>query len=572
MRVLNYTALTIIGAGLMLTSCSSEAPKEQVSVQPNVQQPNVQQNVAANERPNFMLIVVDDLGYSDLGIYGGEIDTPNIDALAGEGLMMTNFYVGGTCSPTRAMLMSGVDHHLAGIGAMGEHLAPNQKGQRGYEGYLNHDVVSLATRLQAADYRTYMAGKWHLGMTEELSPQARGFDESYALLVGGASHLDERGLIAVGDPASYRDNDALVGIPDGFTYSSDFYAQQMIDYIDEGKDTGQPFFGYLAFTAPHWPLHAMPEDMAKYKGRYDAGWDAIQNERFAKMKASGLVPANAKLPERVTDWPEWDKLSAEERAYEAKRMEIFAAMIDRTDRKIGEVVDYLKQTDQYDNTVFIFMSDNGSEGAAMQDMELFSSYMEGFDNSYESIGTKGSYIFLEERWAQVSGTPLRLWKGIVSDGGIKVPAFVTYGGAQNQGARYDGVVSVLDVMPTLLDFAGADETTGVSNPSAIYQPQGKSIVPLLAGVSDHVRSENDGIGWELFTRKGYRRGNWKALQLSASDSFSQGEWGLYDVSQDPGETTDLSAQNPEIMAEMIAEWEDYAESSNVIIGNEAPDR
>ena len=564
----NRFVLTLLGALFLTGACSQNTVDAPEPVTDKATQTATSSPLKAS-RPNILLIVGDDVGYSDLGAYGGEIETPNLDALAKNGLQMTNFYVAGTCSPTRAMLMSGADHHLVGLGAMGEHMAPNQIGQPGYETYLNDRAVTIASRLKAADYRTFMSGKWHLGGTEELSPAARGFDKSIALLVGGASHFDKRGLNANVDPAQYREDGKRVPLPKDFKYSTDFYTDRMIGYLEDSKDSDKPFFGYLAYTAPHWPLHARPEDMVKYTGRYDAGWKALQRERFERMKAMGLIPQTAILPEIATDFPAWETLSQQERAYEAKRMEIFAAMVDRLDQKVGDLIAYLKDSGQYENTIILFMSDNGAEGAAMQDMELFSSYMEGFDNSYESIGTKDSYIFLEERWAQATGTPLRFWKGIVSDGGIKVPAIISYGGAAHQGARYDGVVSVMDLAPTFLELAGANETTGLEGKTDIVPLQGKSMLPLL-GLGEPVRSETDGLGWELFTRKGYRLGKWKATHLTAD--MTDGEWALYDVSLDPGETTDLKSQYPEVMAQMIAGWETYAANNNVIVGNTPPDR
>ena len=564
----NRFVLTLLGALFLTGACSQNTVDAPEPVTDKATQTATSSPLKAS-RPNILLIVGDDVGYSDLGAYGGEIETPNLDALAKNGLQMTNFYVAGTCSPTRAMLMSGADHHLVGLGAMGEHMAPNQIGQPGYETYLNDRAVTIASRLKTADYRTFMSGKWHLGGTEELSPAARGFDKSIALLVGGASHFDKRGLNANVDPAQYREDGKRVPLPKDFKYSTDFYTDRMIGYLEDSKDSDKPFFGYLAYTAPHWPLHARPEDMVKYTGRYDAGWKALQRERFERMKGMGLIPQTAILPEIATDFPAWETLSEQERAYEAKRMEIFAAMVDRLDQKVGDLIAYLKDSGQYENTIILFMSDNGAEGAAMQDMELFSSYMEGFDNSYESIGTKDSYIFLEERWAQATGTPLRFWKGIVSDGGIKVPAIISYGGAAHQGARYDGVVSVMDLAPTFLELAGANETTGLEGKTDIVPLQGKSMLPLL-GLGEPVRSETDGLGWELFTRKGYRLGKWKATHLTAD--MTDGEWALYDVSLDPGETTDLKSQYPEVMAQMIAGWETYAANNNVIVGNTPPDR
>ena len=255
--------MTALGAILLAAACSQSGVDTPEAVTDKATQTAANTPLKAS-RPNILLIVGDDVGYSDLGAYGGEIETPNLDALAKNGRQLTNFYVAGTCSPTRAMLMSGADHHLVGLGAMGEHMAPNQVGQPGYETHLNDRAVTIATRLKAADYRTYMAGKWHLGKTEELSPAARGFDKSMALLVGGASHLDERGLNSVIDPAKYREDGKLVPLPEEFKYSTDYYTDKMISYLESSKDSGKPFFGYLAYTAPHWPLHARPEDCLLY--------------------------------------------------------------------------------------------------------------------------------------------------------------------------------------------------------------------------------------------------------------------------------------------------------------------
>lgn len=517
-------------------------------------------------QPNILIIVADDLGYSDLGAFGGEIATPNLDALINDGLMLTNFFVGGTCSPTRSMLMSGVDHHLAGLGTMGEHIQDNQVGQPGYEGYLNDRVITISERLQSAGYETYMTGKWHLGMTEETSPAARGFDKSYVLLNGGAGHFDQTGLHAKIHPAPYREDGLSVDLTEDFSYSSDFYTQTMINYLDAGRETDQPFFAYLAYTAPHWPLQAPPEDMAKYQGRYDAGWHAIQAERLDRMQALGLVSETATLPDIVTDWPAWEELDPETRVYEARRMEVFAAMVDRLDQQVGILIDYLKSTDQYDNTVIIFMSDNGSEGAALQDIEPFASYIPTFDDSLEALGTAASYVFLEERWAQVGSTPYGLFKGMASDGGSHVPAFITHSGFANQSGRYDGNLSVLDIAPTLLELAGVEETLQ----DGIYPLQGKSVLPLLLGSTDAVRAEAEGIGYELFNKRYYRRGNWKAVHQHAP--WGPDDWQLFDMSADPGETNDLSAEHPDIRASLIAAWQAHADANGIVLGEGMPDR
>ena len=548
--------LLLLTVPLVLLGCSQDVPISETATT----------LTESSSRTNFLIIVADDLGYSDLGAYGSEIDTPHIDKLAREGLMLTNFYVGGTCSPTRSMLMSGVDHHLVGLGAMSEHIAPNQIDQPGYEGYLNKSVVTIADRLSEADYQTYMAGKWHLGLTEETSPAARGFDRSYALLPGGAGHFDQTGLHKKVHPAAYREDGEAAVLPADFGYSTDFYTRTMIDYIESGLNTDQPFFGYLAYTAPHWPLQAPPEDIAKYKGRYDAGWQVIQQERFKRMKDLSLVPETAQLPAIETDWPAWEDLPPETRAYEARRMEVFAAMVDRLDKQIGVLIDYLKAENLYDNTVILFISDNGSEGAALQDIEPFTTYIPGFDGSLDALGTKDSYVFLEERWAQVGSTPYRLFKGMASDGGSHVPAFIKYAGAKNQGARYDGLLSILDIAPTLLDFAGIEEQQMPS----MFPLQGKSILPALDLPAQNIRRENEGLGYELFNKRYYRSGKWKVVHQH--EPWGPNDWQLYDVSKDPGESRDLSQEHPEQLDRLVSAWQVYAEENGVVLGNTPPER
>lgn len=521
-------------------------------------------------RPNFLVIVVDDLGFSDLSLTGSEIHTPNIDQLASDGLFFTNFYAGGTCSPTRAMLLSGMDHHRAGVGAMIEHIAPNQVGQPGYEGVLNERVVALPELLNDAGYHTYAVGKWHLGMTAETSPEARGFQRSFMLLNGGASHFDQAGLLRRADPAAYREDGEMVDLPEDFGYSTDFYTDRMIEYIESDRDSSAPFFGYVAYTAPHWPLQAPDENIAKFEGVYDEGWEVIQQRRLNRQIADGLMPISTVAHPIFTNSPSWSELSAEERRIEARKMEIYAGMVDRLDQEIGRLIAYLRETGQYDNTVIIFMSDNGAEGAPLQETRPFQEWMNSFDNSYENMGRAGSYIFYEERWAQVGGTPFRLWKGMASEGSAHVAAFLTYTGAQRQGERHASVTSVMDIAPTVLEIAGVPHPGSRYQGRAILPMQGRSWVPLLQGQAEVVRSDQDGLGSELFNKRSYRRGNWKALHINLP--YGPGRWQLFDLARDPGETNDLAEDYPAILAELVAAWEQYADENGVVLGDQPPDR
>lgn len=523
---------------------------------------------AAGSRPNFLVILADDLGYSDVGAYGGEISTPNIDGLARQGLMFTSFYAAATCSPTRAMLLSGVDHHRAGVGAMMEHIAPNQRGQPGYEGHLNDHVRTIAERLHAVGYRTYMTGKWHLGMTEETSPAVRGFDHSFALLSGGAGHFDQTGLVPQDNPARYREDGRPVDLPADFGYSTDFYTRRMEQYIGEAVASRRPFFAYLAYTAPHFPLQAPREDIDKYKGRYDVGWEIIRQRRLARMKERGLLPAAAMARQISTDWLTWEELAPEQRQVESRRMEVYAAMVDHLDRRIGELLEFLDQKGVLRNTVVLFMSDNGAEGAPLQDMPGMRRWVDHFDNSLESMGSRSSYVLYEERWAQVSNTPLRLYKGMPSEGGVRVPAIIRYPGFARQRGRTNAVVSVLDVMPTFLEMAGI--VPAADTAPALYPLQGKSLLPLLEGNADAVRGAGDGLGWEQFNKMGYRLGDWKAVHIHPP--LGPDIWQLYDLKSDPGEVVDLAAREPGILQDLVGRWESYATANGVVLGSTPPQR
>ena len=310
------------------------------------------------KRPNILLVVVDDMGYSDLGCFGGEIRTPNIDTLARSGVRLTSFYAAPTCAPSRCMLMSGTDNHLAGLGTQKEAMAPNQIGKLGYEGHINNRVVSIASLLSDAGYHTYMAGKWHLGTEVEHDPYNRGFEKAYALLQGGASHFDDEWMMCADYTPIYRENGVRTHVPRGF-FSSEFYVDKVMEYIDSAKDD-KPFFSYLALTAPHDPLHLPDDWLDTYKGRYDTGWDALRSERLDRMKKLGIVPRDTKLSHSLAMIPKWDSLNKKQKRFMARRMELHAGMVENLDRHLGRLIEHLKAKGVYDNTLIIFYSDNGA--------------------------------------------------------------------------------------------------------------------------------------------------------------------------------------------------------------------
>ena len=525
-------------------------------------------------RPNVLLIVVDDMAFNDLGLFGSEIRTPNIDALAREGVILTNFHVAPNCSPTRAMLFSGTDSHNAGLGNMAEDLSPNQKGNPGYEGYLNFQVAALSELFLDAGYNTYMTGKWHLGLTQETSPAARGFEKSYAMLQGGGGAFANMVPIVGPGIALYQENNVkLEELPEDF-YSTRFYTDLMQEYISADLDDGKPFFAYLAYTSPHWPLQAPQESIAGYKGVYDAGYDVLLEKRLQGLKDLGLVAAETEPFPRLLDEKPWDELSLDEQRYQAKIMEIYAAMVDDVDVYIGRMIDYLKEIGEYENTIIFFMSDNGPEGHAMQHSfpELVTWADECCDNSYENIGNADSYVWLGPNWGQAGNTPLRMFKGYPSQGGVRAPAFFHYPRAMQAAAKNDSVITVKDIMPTLLELAGIEHPgAGLFQGREVLAMQGRSIAPVLTGERESIRAPDDYMGWELFGKQAIRQGDWKIINIPSIPSrdvrlpvLKPGQWQLYNLAEDPAEMNDLAASNPEKLRELLALWERYTTENNFI--------
>jgi len=526
------------------------------------QQPQRKTEVAPL-RPNILLIVADDLGYSDVGAFGSEISTPNIDALAKQGLMLTQFHVSPNCGPTRGAMMTGVDPHRAGMGGNHGAIAPNQEGQAGYEGHLRNDVVTIAELLREAGYHTYMTGKWHLGSGGN-NPSSRGFEKSFALLNGAASHWADQGAIIPGSATRYtRDGRIVDELPDDF-YSSAWYTDQLISYIDSAADDA-PFFAFLSFTAAHNPLHVPREYIDRYRGHFDGGWDALASERLARMRSLGLV-GESQLPHPRPEWVmAWDELSPEQRSARARDMEIYAGMIDYMDESIGRLLDHLRQSGDFDNTFIVFMSDNGPSKTSITDYLALGGeggeFFKSFDNSMENKGLPGSSTDIGPGWAYAAATPLRLFKGYVSQGGIQVPAVIKLPGKMAKaGSRSDRFVHVMDLMPTFLAVAGADYPD-VYRGESIVPLQGKSMTPWLNGGSPG-EAEPRGVGWSAYGMDAYRKGNWKVLRLP--EPYGKGDWQLYDLKADPGELNDVSSEYPDLAISLAKAWEEYATSNGVI--------
>ena len=530
-------------------------------------------------RPNILLIVLDDVGFSDLGFTASEISTPVMNSLANSEILMTNYHVSPTCSPTRAMLLTGVDNHQAGLGNMNEFLTDNQKGNSGYEGYLNYDVVTVSSLLYDADYHTYMTGKWHLsyGMSEKniddrldqwqkYDPHERGFEETFSAALPG-NHFNEKGM-SYGHTGFYTQNGERVSLPDDF-YSATSYTDYLIEIIDRNHGDGKPIFMYLPFWTSHWPLHAPDEYIKKYEGVYDKGWDEIRKERFETQKELGLIPQELELPTRLESVSSWGELTPEQQKFEAKKMQIYAAMTDVTDVNIGRVIDHLKDIGEYDNTLIFIFSDNGAESTDIlhkvshgDDEELYQEWLANYDNSLENIGAESSNISLGLGWAQVGSTPLFREKGFLTEGGTRVPMIVKLPG-DSVSLKTNAFSTVMDITPTILDYANVEHPGNFYDGRDVHTMSGKSLKPLFEGETDRIYAEDEPIGMELFGNQSLYKGDWKALLLTTSP-FKEIEWRLYNLNEDIRELNDLSSEYPEILEEMIKDYDDYAERVGVI--------
>ena len=524
-----------------------------------------------DNRPNILLIVADDLAFTDIGAFGGEIETPNLDALAKSGVRLTQFYVAPTCSPTRSMLLSGTDNHLAGLGNMAEELRENQQANPGYEGYLNFRVAALPELLQEAGYHTYMSGKWHLGMTPATSPGARGFEHYFSLLQGCAGHLNQMPCVGPG-LAIYEEDGERVDLSGDF-YSTCTYSEKMIDYLENRPDDGQPFFSYLTYTAPHWPLQAPQESIAKYAGRYDIGYDSLQGARFENMKTLGVTIPNMSNIERIPTEPAWSSLSEADKKIEARRMEVYAAMVDDLDRYLGTVLASLKRSGDFENTFIIFLSDNGPEGAHLDiGWDSLGDWVDQCcDNSFENMGMANSYLWPGPNWSRSGVPPFRMFKGFTTEGGIRAPAIMHFPKAFPGGSIKGAMTTVMDVLPTILELAEIKHPD-TFNGNEILPFRGSSMLSLLKGDTEFLHDENYTMGWELFGRRAIRQGDWKivyepsGIPWEPSDpDITKNQWRLYNLATDPGEQIDLSVQEPEKLNDLIWQWENYVRETGIIV-------
>ncbi|MHC4483303.1 MAG: sulfatase-like hydrolase/transferase [Planctomycetota bacterium] len=498
---------------------------------------------AAKDRPNIILIMADDMGFSDLGCYGSEIHTPNLDRLAAGGLRFTQFYNGARCCPTRASLLTGLYAHQAGVGGMTSAKDDNPPGP--YQGYLNDKCVTIAEVLKKAGYTTLMSGKWHVGETQPHWPVNRGFDRYYGLISGGANYFD----ITKGKRKNTRRRFAVDDKPhippkENF-YITDAFTDNAVEFVEQYGRADRPFFLYVAYTAPHWPLHALPEDIAKYKGKYLSGWDALRKQRYKRMIEMGIIDKKWPLTPRDEGAVPWD--GVEDKELMDLKMAVYAAQIDRMDQGIGKIMAKLEQVGKDENTLILFLSDNGGchETGPL-----------GFDSRKNGLPPGGvdSYMSYGQSWANASNTPFRLFKKFTHEGGIATPLIAHWPAViKDKGKLTQQVGHIIDIMATCADVAGA-QYPKTFNDKKIIPLQGESLLPIFQGKK---RRPHEYLFWEHRKHEAVRHGKWKLVARKRT------RWELYDLEQDRSEMNNLADKYPQIVQHLKSKYEQWAERVGV---------
>jgi arylsulfatase len=499
-----------------------------------------------DSRPNILLIVADDLGYADLGAYGSDIRTPNIDLLASQGILFTGFHTGPMCAPTRSMLLSGNNNHVAGMARQSPGGLPNQY-LPGYEGHLSDRIAPLPRLLRTAGYHTYMAGKWHLGIQRENSPQAAGFERSFGLVDGAGNHWDGVGFFE--GASTYREDGVEIEWPEG-RYSTALYTDKLIEYMQSGQEDGKPFFAFAAYTSPHWPLQVPEDELNRYAGSYDAGYDALRQQRFESLKSAGIIPASSEFPPRFEDIPPWEALDPEQQRRESRKMELYAAMVENLDGHVGRLVGFLKKSGLYENTLIVFMSDNGAAAEDFYYHEYYGDYLrEHFNNDYENMGKPSSWVSYGPQWAEAGSAPFKRHKGYVSEGGIAAPMIISGKDVAKQGFIENAYLTVMDLAPTFLEKAGAH----YPDDGSVRPMLGESMSGLLTGDASFVHDQ-DYVTTLFHAGRAYvRKGGWKLLQNQ--QPFDAANFALFNMDEDPGEIHDLKETHPEKFKEMVELWQ-----------------
>jgi len=519
-------------------------------------------SVEASNRPNIVFLLADDLGYTDIAPYGSEVKTPALSKLAEAGIRFTNYHTAANCAPSRAMLLTGVSNHLAGVPNIPEMLAPEQMVHENYQGVLGDNVVTIATLLEGSGYHTYMAGKWHLGAEPGKLPSQRGFERTVALMDSGADNWEQRPYLPIYDEANWFADGKRFELPDDF-YSSRFLIDKTIEFIDNNLDDGKPFFAYVPFQAVHIPVQAPQEYIDRYMGVYDEGWDQLRQTRHDRAVELGILPEAVSM-NRMSTTADWETLSPDRKRYEAKRMAVYAGMIEAMDANIARLVAYLESRGQIDNTIFVFTSDNGAEGSGAQDPTAFPGNIllsSAYDTDYETLGLKGSFNSISPGFTSAAVSPLSYYKFYVGEGGLRVPLIISGGPVSDPPAQTAAFAWATDIAATILGFARVDTPNGRYAGKPVLPITGKDLSPILRGEVEGVYEETDTVGYELTGHSALFRGNYKLVRNL--QPLGDGEWRLYNIVRDPGEVEDLKAEMPDRLKTMLADYALFEEENGV---------
>lgn len=514
-----------------------------------------QTDTTKKSKPNVILILVDDSGLMDLGAFGGEARTPNIDKLASNGLMFTNMHASPVCAPSRAMLMTGTDSHLCGVANLPEFLPEEYQSKHGYAGVLNDRVQTIATRLKEANYNTYMTGKWHLGHDEKTLPSKRGFDRTFILGGSGASNYNNQGYLPMKPIAHWYADGKEVELPEDF-YSSKTYIDKTIEFHEAEQKKDNPFFAYIAFQAIHAPIQAPKEFVDHYKEIYKEGWNKLRQKRFEKAKQLGFIPQNTQLSDVFPQFKKWEELSEKEKESHSTNMAVTAGMLEAMDYHIGRYMEYLTQKGLMENTIFIVTSDNGPDGADYT-QGLIWAKRNGYHTDFDKNGGKGFFGFIGPEFANAVSSPFSYFKYYTGEGGIRVPFILS--GKNVPGNKRTNVFSFFtDIAPTIYDLVGIPATANEG-----YAPiTGKSMLPHINNPSVPVYAANEGVGLEAAASSAYFLNGYKIVKNNIP--LGDTKWHLYNLENDPSELNDLAQQEPERFQKMLASYETYAKNVGVL--------
>lgn len=509
-----------------------------------------------DQRPNIVLILVDDAGLMDFGVYGGEARTPHIDQLAEAGMMFSNMHASPACAPSRAMLMTGSDSHLAGVANLPEMLPASYRGKPGYGGVLNNRVQTIATRLKEVQHNTYVTGKWHLGHDENTLPTKRGFDRSFILGASGADNFEAKGYLPMKSTAQWYGDGLPVDLPDDF-YSSKTYIDKTIAFHQEEKNKDRPFFSYIAFQAIHAPIQAPKEFIDPYTSTYQEGWDKMRIRRFERAKELGFIPPSARLNDVFPQFRNWDELTQVEQEMYSTDMAVTAGMLEAMDYHIGRYVNYLTEEGLMENTIFIITSDNGPEGQDYHANALRWALRQGYHRDLDQYGGKGFYGATGPEFADAMASPFSYFKYYTGEGGLRVPLIISGKNIPKQ-VKSDAFCFFTDIAPTIYDLVGISTSANEG-----YAPiTGKSMLPHITDANRPIYDQNEGVGLESGNSAAYFLNGYKIVKNNIP--YGDNTWHLYHLPSDPSETDDLSSEYPVLFHKMLSEFQDYAERVGVI--------